>query len=131
MDFLNGGCIISYLHKDEITHELTIGHLPVNPASRRNSSMKALSQTAKLDRSGSLKFDSVNESDSSTKLAIRQRKTKEMEQELGKEPLNAASIRLSSRCKVLTWPSVAYARRNRRGTVTQRDVIHRLRSSEG
>lgn len=59
MDFLQAGCKISHLHKDELIHELAIRKLPVNPHSRRDSVYQALKQTADHTRRGSLKFTSL------------------------------------------------------------------------
>lgn len=101
MDFLKAGCKIAYLHKDEITHELSIRKLPVNPLSRRHSLQQALKQTAQLARRGSLKFNSLTEADSTTELEICQRKAEEIEAELSDNLSSAATDRLNSRCKYL------------------------------
>lgn len=101
MDFLKAGCKICHLHKDEITHELTIRKLAVNPLSRRNSLQEALKQTAQLARRGSLKFNSLVESNTETELEVCQGKVEEIGEELKDQPTGAAIGRLISRCKYL------------------------------
>lgn len=101
MDFLKAGCKLSHLLKDEITHELTIRKLTVNPVSRRNSLQKVLQQTAELARRGSLKFNSLEEVDLSTELDTCRHKIEEIESSLKEDLSSAAVSRLTSRCNYL------------------------------
>lgn len=101
MDFLNAGCKIIHLHKDEMAHELAIRRLPVNPVSRRSSLCHALKQTADLAKKGSLKCQDLLISNEVAELELCQRKVEEIDLE-AKGDLTASAIdRLSSRCKYL------------------------------
>lgn len=99
MDFITAGGKIHHLHKDEITHELTVRRLTVNPVSRRDSLSRALKQTAALARRGSLKFTSLEPCDIPSELAICQKKAEQIEKELGEDLTEAAAERLISRCQ--------------------------------
>jgi hypothetical protein len=101
MDFINAGCKLIHLHKDEITHELTIRKLPVNPLSRRTSLCQALKETDKLARKGSLQFTEVVNSDADSELVVCQRKANDIDRESQGELSAAAVDRLVSRCKYL------------------------------
>lgn len=101
MDFLQAGCNISHLLKDEIAHELSIRRLTVNPASRRDSLRKVLKQTADLARRGSLKFTTLEESDLSSEITICQHKAEEIEKAIVDDLPASTLDRLHSRCKYL------------------------------
>lgn len=101
MDFLDSGCKLTHLHKDEITHELSIRKLPYNPSSRRNSLCQALKQTAKLSRRGSLLVADLTPADVASELEICRRKADEIGQALAEDLAVSAIDRLSSRCRYL------------------------------
>lgn len=102
MDFLQAGVKVAHLLKDEISHELVIRKLPVNPLARRTSLCSTLKQTAALARRGSLKFSDIQSSDVTSELDICQRKVYDVEEELRDGVLTAAAAaRLSSRCRYL------------------------------
>lgn len=101
MDFLQAGAKIAHLLKDEITHELSIRKLPVNPLSRRDSLCQALKQTALLARRGSLKFTGLVPSEATSELNICQRKAEDMEKEIKEDLSTSAIARLTSRCRYI------------------------------
>jgi hypothetical protein len=101
MDFLKAGVRLSHLLKDEITHELSIRKLAVNPVSRRNSLQQVLKQTADLARRGSIKCDLLEEVDLTTELATLRRKIEDIEGSLSDELSSTAVDRLTSRCNYL------------------------------
>lgn len=101
MDFTRAGCKVVHLHKDEITHELTIRNLPVNPLSRRTSLCQALKHTAKLARKGSLLVADLIQGDLASEIGVCKRKAEELEQALQGELSGAAVDRLTSRCRYL------------------------------
>ncbi|XP_048004297.1 uncharacterized protein LOC125240446 [Leguminivora glycinivorella] len=101
MDFIKAGCKITHLHKDEITHELAIRRLPVNPVSRRTSLCQALKETVELARKGSLKFQDLVVNDPVGEIKLCQDKIQEIEREVSDDISAVAKDRLLSRCKYL------------------------------
>jgi hypothetical protein len=101
MDFINAGCKLAHLHKDEISHELSIRKLPINPLSRRTSLCEALKQTSKLVRKGSLLVAELVPGNVASEVDICQRKADEIERETQDDLSEAAADRLSSRCRYL------------------------------